>query len=328
MSQNKPTNERSSLSARKLRGVLLPFPTPFDAAGEIDAAALRANIERWNETGIGGYVALGSTGERVHLDEREYALIIETARACVPREMTFIAGAGQQGTDATIKEVRLAARAGADAVLVITPHFYRGAMNHAALYKHYTAVADASPVPLILYSIPQNTGIALAPETVARLGEHENINGIKDSSGEMVGFNETLRLVRDDFAVLTGHAAVFYAALASGAHGAILAAACAAPRLAVAIARAFDAGEHALALRLQRKLAPLARAVTTLHGIGGLKVALDLSGYAGGHVRAPLEMPDDAARPEIQRLLDASALTPDEEKLLQTSTEETSERFE
>lgn len=304
--------------------MLLPFTTPFDAAGAIDAAALRANIERWNETGIGGYVALGSTGERVHLDEREYAFVIETARACVPREMTFIAGAGQQSTQATIKEVRLAARAGADAVLIITPNFYRAAMNPATLYKHYMTVADASPVPLVLYSIPQNTGIALAPETVARLSEHENIHGIKDSSGEMVGFTETLRLVRDDFAVLTGHAAVFYPSLAAGAHGAILAAACAAPRLAVAIARAYDAGEHALALRLQRKLAPLARAVTTLYGVGGLKVALELSGYAGGHVRAPLEMPDDDARREIGRLLDASALTPDEEEFLQASAKATS----
>ncbi|HEX8422201.1 MAG TPA: dihydrodipicolinate synthase family protein, partial [Pyrinomonadaceae bacterium] len=217
----------------------------------------------------------------------------------------FVVGVGQHGTRASIAEARRAAEAGADAVLVITPHFYRGQMTHAALADHYEAVADASPVPLVLYNIPQNTGIALSPETVARLSAHENISGIKDSSGDMVNFMEMLALQSETFAVLTGHASLLYAALSAGAQGAILAAGCVAPRVAVKIARLVEAGRHEEARECQREFIPLARCVTTRHGIGGLKYALDLAGYAGGEVRAPLRMPDETARAEIARTLAA-----------------------
>jgi 4-hydroxy-2-oxoglutarate aldolase len=291
----------------KLRGVLLPFTTPFGAGGEVDAAALRENIARWNGTGVAGYVALGSTGERAHLDERERMEVVEAARACVPRELAFVVGVGEQGTRGTVAEARRVAAAGAEGLLVLTPHFYRAAMSQEALAEHFAAVADASPVPLILYNIPQNTGVAVAPETVARLSGHANIVGIKDSSGDLVNLSETLRLAggcREEFAILVGHAGVFYASLCAGACGAILAAGCAAPRLCVRILEAFRAGDHALALELQGRLAPLARAVTTRYGIGGLKAALDLAGYRGGAVRAPLRAPGDEARREIARLLE------------------------
>jgi 4-hydroxy-2-oxoglutarate aldolase len=290
-------------TAQRLRGILLPATTPFGADGLVDARALRRNIERWNETGIGGYVILGSTGERVHLDEREASEVVRTARTSVPAHLAFVAGVGQHGTRVSIAEAQRAAEAGADAVLVITPHFYRGQMTHAALAAHYETIADASPVPLVLYNIPQNTGVALSPETVARLSEHANICGIKDSSGDMVNFLEMLRLQSETFAVLTGHASLLYAALSAGARGAILAAACVAPRVAVQIARLVEAGRHEEASEWQRQFIPLARAVTTRYGIGGLKYALDLAGYAGGEVRAPLPVPDEVARREIERTL-------------------------
>jgi 4-hydroxy-2-oxoglutarate aldolase len=265
--------------------------------------ALASNIERWNETGVSGYVILGSTGERVHLDEREASEVIRTARASVPAHLAFVVGVGQHGTRGSIAEARRAAEAGADAVLCITPYFYRGQMTPAALAEHYEAVADASPVPLVLYNIPQNTGIALSPETVARLSAHENICGIKDSSGDMVNFLEMLNLQSETFAVLTGHASLLYAALSVGAQGAILAAGCVAPRVAVKIAELVEAGRHDEARESQRDFLPLARSVTTRYGLGGLKYALDLAGYAGGEVRAPLPMPDETARREIERTL-------------------------
>ena len=297
----------AGFSVESLRGILIPFTTPFDAAGDVDAPALRSNIERWNETGVRGYVALGSTGERVHLEERECLKVIEAARAATPGHLALIAGAGQQSTRATINEVRQFAAAGADGVLVITPHFYRRAMTQEALLGHYLAVADASIVPVVLYSMPDLTGIAMAPETVARLSEHENIIGIKDSSADVLGLAEMLRLVPDDFAVLTGNGPLLYAALGAGARGAILAVAGVASRLSIAILAAVSAGEHERALRLQRGLTPLARAVTTRYGIGGLKAALDMLGYRGGAVRAPLESPNEAARQEIKRLLEEAA---------------------
>lgn len=289
---------------QKLRGILLPFPTPFDLEGEVNAPALRANILKWNETGVSGYVALGSTGERVHLSERERLDVIETARAAAGAEMAFIAGVGQQSTRATIEEARQVASAGADALLLLTPHFYRGAMTQSALLGYYTAVADSAPVPLLLYSMPELTGIALAPETVARLSEHENIIGLKDSSGDIINFAETIRLVRQDFAVLTGNGPLLYAALCAGATGGILAVGCVAPHVAVKIYRAVEALDHEGARELQRRLTPLALAVTKRYGIGGLKAALDLIGYNGGCVRAPLQDASEETRGEIARLLE------------------------
>ena len=304
------------VSKTSLGGILIPFTTPFDEDESFNPQALGANIRRWNETGVAGYVALGSTGERVHLSEREYAQVIETARADVPSDLAFIVGAGQQSTRATIDEVAVAARAGADAVLVITPGFYRSAMTQEALFKHYMMVADAAPVPLVLYNIPQNTCIRLTPETIARLGAHENICGVKDSSGDFLSLDETLRLVPTGFAVLTGNGALLAAALAAGATGAILAVACVAPQLSVAIFRAIRLGQHERAFELQRRLTPLTRAVTTRYGLGGLKAALELSGYAGGRVRAPLEPAGSEARREIARLLAEAAPDAGEEALL------------
>jgi 4-hydroxy-2-oxoglutarate aldolase len=291
----------------RLRGVLLPFPTPFGEDGGVDASALRHNIELWNASGVAGYVALGSTGERVHLDARERAGVVEAARECVPRESVFVVGVGEQGTRGTIEECGSAARQGADAVLVLTPHFYKGAMTQAALASHFEAVADSSPAPVILYNIPQNTAVALAPETVARLCAHENVAGIKDSSGDVANFVEMIRLVgerAEEFALLTGHAGVFYTSLCAGAVGGILAAGCVLPQLCVEIYDAARAREHERARELQRRLAPVARAVTVRFGIGGLKYALDLIGFKGGVVRAPLAAPDEEARREIARLLE------------------------
>jgi 4-hydroxy-2-oxoglutarate aldolase len=310
------TSKQNSITAcfsqETLRGVLLPFPTPFNQNNEVEPRALCSNIEKWNGTGITGYVVLGSTGERVHLDERECLEVIETARTGVPDQMVFIVGAGQQSTRATIDEVRSIAEAGADAVLVITPHFYRAEMTQVALVKHYVAVADAAPVPLLLYSVPQLTNVTLAPETIARLSEHENIVGVKDSSGDVLALAETVRLVPEDFAVLTGNGSALYPALCVGAKGGILAVGCIAPRLAVAVYEAFEAGEHERAGEMQQRLTIATRGVLGRYGIGGLKAALDMLGYAGGRVSAPLQDAPEDARREIAKVLKEAGLSGDE----------------
>lgn len=295
----------ATFTAQDLRGIFLPLPTPFNHDAEVDLRALANNVAKWNRTGVGGYVMLGSTGERVHLEEQECLSVVEAARRVVPQEMAFIVGAGRESVRATIAEVRRVAEAGADAVLVITPHFYRGAMTQSALSRYYMMVADSAPLPLLLYSMPELTGIALAPETVAQLSKHENIVGIKDSAGDIINFAETLRLVPEDFAVLTGSGPLLYAALCAGAWGGILAVGCVAPLIAVRIYEAVKAGEHERAQWLQQRLAPLALAVTKRYGIGGLKAALDRIGYTGGRVRAPLEEPAEDARREIARTLEA-----------------------
>jgi 4-hydroxy-2-oxoglutarate aldolase len=309
-------NQQSSsivgFRAGNLRGILLPSIIPFYENGGVDEAALRSDIKKWNETGVSGYVALGSTGERVHLSERECLSIIEAARGAVPSHLAFIVGAGQQSTRATIDEVHRVAGAGADAVLVITPHFYRAEMTQDALVKHYLSVADAAPVPLLLYSVPQLTNVALAPETIARLSQHENIVGVKDSSGDVLALAETVRLVPEDFAVLTGNGSALYPALCVGAKGGILAIGCIAPRLAVAVYEAFEAGEHERAREMQQRLTIATRGVLGRYGIGGLKAALDMLGYAGGRVRAPLQDAPEDARREIAKVLKEAGLSGDE----------------
>src|SRR5688572_469893 len=236
-----------------LSGLLLPITTPFTPIEDIDVTGLKANINRWNTTGISGYVVLGSTGERVNLDEREYLQVIEATRAAVPETMTFIVGVGQQSTRGTIAEIGRAAKAGAEAVLVITPHYYRPAITQQSLIEHYSAVADAVSIPVILYSMPDLTGIKIEPETAARLSEHENIIGLKDSSNDVAKMRDTVERVQEGFALTVGNGTVFYEALEAGATGGILAVGCVVPELCLEIYRAVKAGENDRARALQEK---------------------------------------------------------------------------
>jgi len=286
-----------------LNGLLLPITTPFTADEAIDLAGLTANIKKWTEAGVDGFVVLGSTGERVNLDEGEYVQVIEALRAAVPKTLTFIVGAGQQSTRGTVNEIKRAAAAGAEAVLVITPSFYKSAITQEALVKHYRALADASTVPVILYSMPDLTGIRIEPETAARLSEHQNIIGMKDSSNDIEKFGETVNLAGKNFAMMIGNGTVFSEALRAGARGGILAVGCAVPDLCLEIYRAFQSDDVARASALQEKLTPLARAVTKTYGVGGLKTAMERAGYVGGTVRAPRRLPSEEARAEIKSLL-------------------------
>jgi dihydrodipicolinate synthase/N-acetylneuraminate lyase len=302
-------NSTSRISTQSLSGLLLPITTPFQSDETIDRQGLTANIEKWNDAGIAGYVVLGSTGERVNLDEREYLQVIETARTATPETMAFIVGAGQQSTRGTIVEIERAAAAGADAVLVITPNFYRSAITQSALIDYYSAVADAAKIQVLLYSMPDLTGIVIEPETAARLCQHENIVGMKDSSNDIERFRRTVQLVDEDFAMMIGNGTVFADALRAGARGGILAVGCCASAICLDIFRAFQADDDVHATELQDRLTPLARAVTKTYGIGGLKSAMEMAGYVGGPVRAPLRRPNEAAVEEIASLLSKCAVS-------------------
>lgn len=305
------------LAAKDLGGLLLPVTTPFLNDETLDVGGLGTNIRKWNQRGVSGYVVMGSTGERVHLDEREYVQVIEAARREIPTDFVFIAGAGQQSTRGTVAEIKRAAAAGIDAALVITPNFYRAAITPAVLIEYYNEIADASPVPVILYSMPDLTGVKIEPQTAATLSSHSNIIGIKDSSADIENLLETVKLVRgaggasetstvSEFAILTGNGTVLYEALAAGIDGAILAVGCVAPALCLEIIHAVQNEERDRAQQLQASLTPLARAVTKTYGIGGLKAALDMIGYEGGAVRAPLQAATGAARNEIRDHLNAA----------------------
>jgi 4-hydroxy-2-oxoglutarate aldolase len=288
-----------------LRSVFPPMPTPF-ADGEVDPAAIRHNVRRWIAAGLGGIVVLGTNGEAALLDDDEGDRIVETARLEVPRHRTLIAGVGRESTRATIAAARRAAAFGADAVLVRTPSFYRAHISVSALVAHYTAVGDASPVPVLLYNYAAFTGVNMAPATIARLAAHPNIIGMKETTTDGAQFMDLSAVVPAEFTVLAGSAPGAYTAFCAGASGAILAVACVMPEMCLELLALARDGRHAEALRCQQRITPLARAVTTGFGIAGLKAAMDLSGYKGGDPRAPLERPAPEAVETIKSLLHAT----------------------
>jgi len=281
------------------------MPTPF-SGGEVDLRAIRSNVGRWMDAGLGGIVALGTNGEAALLDDDESVRVVEAARAGIPRDRVLIAGAGHESTRATIAAARRAAAAGADAVLVKTPYTYRAHVPPSGLVAHYTAVADASPVPVLLYNFPSSTGVNLAPETVARLAAHPNIAGMKETSTDVAQFADLSAAVPDGFAVLCGAAPGVFGALCAGAAGAIIAVAALLPATCLELLALVRAGRHAEALAIQHRITPLARAVTTVFGVPGLKTALNLAGYDAGEPRPPLAAPPADAVERIRALLHAA----------------------
>lgn len=273
-----------------LRGVFPPITTPFDRQ-EVDLTGLRRNARRLMRTKLTGLVALGSNGEAPFLDEEESYAVISVVREEVPRDRVLIAGTGRETTRATIGATERAAGAGADFALVRTPSFYKSRMTPEAFLKHYTAVADASPIPIILYNFTAVTGVTLPAGVVAGLASHPNIAGMKESNPDLAQVSELVERTPDTFAILVGSAATLYPSLCVGASGAILAVACVVPELCVRVYDLVREGKHAEALALQRQITPLGRLVTSVHGVPGLKIALDLAGYVGGDPRPPLLPP-------------------------------------
>lgn len=271
-----------------LRGVITPIPTPFDREGDVHYEALVENLERWNHHGLLGYVVLGSNGEGVYLDEEEKMRVWKTVRGVLPSDKLLIAGTGCESTRQTISLTLRAAEAGADAALVVTPHYYGPKMAGDSLVQHYQAVADASPIPIMIYNVPKFTNVNMDAAAVARAALHPNIVGIKDTSGNVTQLAETVRLVPAGFQVLAGSASFFLPGLAVGAAGGILALANIAPEKAIEMHRLFREGKWDEAGELQRRMIPVNAAVTARFGIAGLKAALDMLGYYGGPVRSPL----------------------------------------
>lgn len=293
---------------RDIRGVIPPVITPFTESGEVDYAALVSNLARWNRTALAGYLILGSNSEFVYLSEEEKVRILEVTREHIPRDKVLIAGTGCEATQATITLTRRAADIGADAVMVVTPSYYKPHMRPHVLIEHYRRVADASPVPVFLYNVPIFTGIVLDPDVVGRLAEHGNIVGMKDSAGNMAVFAQYLQVSPREFILFVGSGPVFLPALSLGARGGILAFANCAPEACLNLYSLFREGKLDEAREQQLKLLPAMQAVTTRFGIGGLKAAMDMLGFRGGWPRPPLLAPTGDERRAIRRALEESAL--------------------
>ena len=273
----------------QLRGIFPPMATPFtDDGAALDLEALKINVGRWMATGLSGIVVLGSNGEAAFVDDDEAERLVAEVRLLVPRGRLLIAGTGREATRATIAACRRAAAAGADAALVRAPGFFRTQMTAEALQRHYVAVADACPIPVILYNFAAVFGVNLPTETIARLAEHPNVVGLKESGGDVAQVADQVSSTPEAFDVVVGAAPALYPSLCVGASGGVVAVANVVPEVCVRVYELAAAGRHEDARAWQRALTPLARAVTAAHGVAGLKAAMTLAGYRGGHPRAPL----------------------------------------
>jgi 4-hydroxy-2-oxoglutarate aldolase len=286
-----------------LDGIYPPIPTPFDEKGKIAVDALKRNLLFLDQFDLRGLVVLGSNGEYVLLSEKEKLLVIETARELVPSHRLLIAGTGCQSTDGTLELTKRAAAIGVDAVLIITPSYYRRLMTPETLIHHFFTIADDSPVPILIYNMPACTGIDLEAETVAALAQHPNIIGLKDSSGNIVKMGAIRQQTGSRFQILAGSGGFLVPALSMGAIGGIMALANIAPHACIALRRYFLETRQAEARELQLRMIPVNDAVTSRWGVPGLKAAMDILGLYGGPVRMPLRPVSDEVRKQLNSIL-------------------------
>src|SRR5437588_1032891 len=294
-------------------GIYPPLPTFFDEQDELDLVTLRRHIQRLERTGIAGYVVMGTNGEAVHLTSEERSRLIEAARDVVGENTPLLAGCGDQSTRATIANCQHAARSGADIALVLPPFYFKGRMDSGALIEHYRAVADDSPLPVVIYNMPASTaGLDLDAATICTLAEHPNIIGVKDSAGNMAKLAHIVAqsvrapqaLLPAHFCVFAGSAGYLLPALVVGAVGAVAALANIFPREVCRVQELFRIGQLEEARILQAWLAPANTAVTTTYSVAGLKAALELTAGYGGGPRSPLQPLNEQERLQLAKILD------------------------
>lgn len=288
----------------RLDGVFAAVASTFlRDTGDVDAAAFSENIRAYMAAGQLGVVVCGSTGEAALLSEMERLELLEAARRAVPSDRVVLMGTGAESTRLTVRRCHEAQTVGADAVLVVAPHYYANAMTIEALRAHYRRVADESPLPVLLYNIPKYMHFKLPPELVAEMAQHGNVVGIKDSSGDLELLASYLASSSSTFSVMTGNGGQLHPALMAGARGGILALATFAHEQCAAIHRAHRAGDHAAAERIQAEVKPVNAAIVGELGVPGVKAAMDAVGLRGGPVRGPLLDLDAAARSRVASLV-------------------------
>lgn len=293
----------------RLEGILSPVVTPFADSGDIDLDAFASNIAAHVANGVSGIVVTGSTGEAALLDDDERAALTERARRTAPAGVTILAGTGSESTRATIARTKTAASVGADGVLVVAPHYYADQMSSTAIREHYLRVADASPVPVLIYTIPKYMHFAVPPDVVADLSRHENIVGMKDSKGDPALFERYMESQGPSFKVFTGSGALWHKALCLGATGGILAASLFAPGLCFEVWERHHQGDHDGAERAQAILTTLSQRIISAMGVPGVKAAVDRVGLIGRAPRSPLCRLNDGSVAELEELLRGAELT-------------------
>jgi 4-hydroxy-2-oxoglutarate aldolase len=298
------------MSSKRFAGVFTPIATPFTSNDTVDEKGLASNVKRWMTTPLTGLVVLGSNGEAPQLDDDEADRVVEIVRAGVPKDRPLIVGSGRESTKATIAATRRAAELGADAALVRTPSFFKSQMTTEAFIRHYSAVADASRIPVLLYNVTMYTAVTLPVDAIEQLSAHPNIAGIKESGNDLPYISECINRTPDDFTFLAGSATTLFQSLCAGADGAVLALAALLPDECVEMVKLVKENRIAQARELQRRLTPIARSIGGGFGISGLKAALDLLGFNGGPPRPPLRPASKQIVDTIRGQLDALGVLP------------------
>ena len=289
----------------KLHGIIPPIATPFDHNGDLYKVKVQHNVEKWNRTGLAGYVVCGSTGESVHLTTEEKLKLWDWVAEYAAPDKILLAGTGMESVRETVALTNAAADRGYKAAMVRTPHYYKNLINRTdAQVLYYRSVADQAKIPIFIYNWPQVTGVDISVEAVVTLSHHPNMFAIKESSGNLEKCIQMIKEVKAGFQVLTGSAPIVAPSLAVGCAGAVLAFANAAPYATVSIWEAHRTREFAAAMDWQNRIIRAAQLVTVKYGVPGLKYAMDLNGYYGGPPRLPLTVITPEAKKEIEQAFD------------------------
>jgi 2-dehydro-3-deoxy-D-pentonate aldolase len=290
-----------------IRGIIPPLVTPMQSNEDIDLPRLRSLIDHQIAKGVHGIFVLGTTGECYALDEREKQAIIATAVEQVNKRVPVFAGTGAETTREAIRITKIAEKEGADGVSVITPYFIMPSQQE--LVDHYRRMAEQTALPIVLYSNPATCGgLKIEPETAARLAESPNIRGIKDSSGDLQNFIETVRLVPDHFGCLMGRDTLICASLIFGGKGAVPASCNIAPDCCVAVYEAFVRGDEAAAKAAQARLSPVRISLTLGTAPGTVKAAMNMLGMQVGPSRSPIGPLSPEKQQKLRAVLAAAGL--------------------
>lgn len=296
----------------RLAGLFVPIVTPFDSStGDIAPVLFRANIRKWLEEPIDGYVLFGSNGEGALLDDEEKTRLTSFARELIPPGIPLVVGIAAESTRAVVAEARRLAHEGAEYALVSPPAYFGAALPPSAIADHYKRAAEESPIPLIVYHIPKNTHVVIEPGLMAEIVRHPNIVGLKDSSGDIKRFADYSNTCERGCRLFVGSGALLYTALELGAVGGIVSIGQFAPRLTAQIIEKFTAGDATGAGTAQQKLVPVHKEIVATHGAIGTKAALDLVGYNGGGPRAPLRPLSDKERRRVAQVLQEAGILRD-----------------
>jgi 4-hydroxy-2-oxoglutarate aldolase len=302
MTVSQASRAASAKRPLRLAGLFAPITTPFEPSGELARKRHAQNVAQLCAAGLDGLLVAGSTGEAPLLDLDEQRALVALTVAAMPPDKTLVVGTGAEATRQAIALSRAAGNEGAQAVVVRPPAYFGPVSPPAAIVGYFRAVADASPVPVLVYNMPKYTHVAIAPELIEQLADHPNIVGVKDSSGDAKNL-EAYRQAAPRWAVLAGSASFILTSLELGCDGAIAAVACFAPQRCAAVIAAYRSGDRERAATLQDALRPIDKEIVGRLGPAGVKAAMDAAGLYGGPVRPPLVDVSPADRANIARLI-------------------------